>query len=152
MAEREVTGMPFYFRTGIGPLRFSQRLTPRKRRRRAGQSASSGKGCLIALLVVGGLIAIGAIANAVSGSGQSPQPANTPVVVASTSQAPTPTPTLTHHRRHHHHHHAVVVPAPTVQAPATQGCTPTTASGNCYEPGEYCPEADAGMHGVAGDG
>jgi hypothetical protein len=28
----------------------------------------------------------------------------------------------------------------------------STSSGNCYEPGEYCPDADHGMTGVAGDG
>ena len=45
----------------------------------------------------------------------------------------------------HHHHHTAPPPAPS-------GCTPKTPSGNCYEPGEYCPTADAGMTGVAGDG
>jgi hypothetical protein len=35
---------------------------------------------------------------------------------------------------------------------SSSGCNPKTPSGNCYEPGEYCPEADAGMAGVAGDG
>lgn len=51
--------------------------------------------------------------------------------------APAPAPA------HHHHHTA---------PPAPSGCTPKTPSGNCYEPGEYCPTADAGMTGVAGDG
>ncbi len=37
-------------------------------------------------------------------------------------------------------------PAPPV------ACHPTTSSGNCYEPGEYCSDADHGMTGVAGDG
>ena len=32
------------------------------------------------------------------------------------------------------------------------GCYPKAPSGNCYEPGQFCPEADAGMTGVAGDG
>jgi hypothetical protein len=41
-------------------------------------------------------------------------------------------------------------PPPSSAAPA--GCYPTAPSGNCYEPGEYCPTADAGMSGVAGDG
>jgi hypothetical protein len=27
-----------------------------------------------------------------------------------------------------------------------------SSGGNCYEPGEYCPTADQGMTGVAGDG
>jgi hypothetical protein len=45
-------------------------------------------------------------------------------------------------------------PAPVASssAPAPSGCYPKTSSGNCYEPGEFCPHADAGMHGVAGDG
>ena len=41
-------------------------------------------------------------------------------------------------------------PPPSSAAPA--GCYPTAPSGNCYEPGEYCPTGDAGMSGVAGDG
>ena len=36
-------------------------------------------------------------------------------------------------------------------APAS-GCHPTTSSGHCYEPGEFCPHADAGMSGIAGNG
>jgi hypothetical protein len=48
-------------------------------------------------------------------------------------------------------------PAPTAStaqaAPTTPaGCYPLTNGGNCYEPGEYCREADHGMSGVAGDG
>jgi cardiolipin synthase A/B len=42
-------------------------------------------------------------------------------------------------------------PAPKPQ-PKPTGCYPTTSSGNCYEPGEYCSNADHGMSGVAGDG
>jgi hypothetical protein len=53
--------------------------------------------------------------------------------------APAPVPVV-----HHHHRHT--------PPPAPAGCHPTTSSGNCYEPGEFCPEADAGMTGVAGDG
>jgi hypothetical protein len=53
--------------------------------------------------------------------------------------APAPVPVA-----HHHHHHT--------PPPAPAGCHPTTSSGHCYEPGEFCPDADAGMTGVAGDG
>ena len=42
-------------------------------------------------------------------------------------------------------------PPPSSAAPAS-GCHPLTPSGHCYEPGEYCPTADAGQTGVAGDG
>ena len=45
----------------------------------------------------------------------------------------------------------VPTPAPAPPPPPT-GCYPKASSGNCYEPGEFCPEADAGMRGVAGDG
>lgn len=41
--------------------------------------------------------------------------------------------------------------SPTPVAP-TASCYPTTSTGNCYEPGEYCPTKDHGMTGVAGDG
>ncbi len=40
-------------------------------------------------------------------------------------------------------------PQPT---PAPSGCHPRTSSGNCYEPGEFCSDADHGTAGVAGDG
>jgi hypothetical protein len=43
-------------------------------------------------------------------------------------------------------------PPPSPAPPAPAGCYPKTPSGGCYEPGEYCPTADAGMTGVAGDG
>ena len=47
-------------------------------------------------------------------------------------------------------------PAPPTTAPAPppqpSGCHPIASSGNCYEPGEFCPHADAGMSGIAGDG
>jgi hypothetical protein len=43
-------------------------------------------------------------------------------------------------------------PAPSTSAPAPSGCYPKTSSGHCYEPGEFCPHADTGMSGVAGDG
>jgi hypothetical protein len=43
-------------------------------------------------------------------------------------------------------------PPPPPPAPVPTGCFPTTNSGNCYEPGEYCRNDDHGMNGVAGDG
>jgi hypothetical protein len=36
--------------------------------------------------------------------------------------------------------------------PPAPSCHPLTSTGHCYEPGEYCPTADAGMTGLAGDG
>ena len=43
-------------------------------------------------------------------------------------------------------------PASPSAAPPPASCYPTAASGNCYEPGEFCSLADHGMTGVAGDG
>ena len=70
----------------------------------------------------------------------------TPRGLASTSpspspsrSSPTPTPSPSH---------SSAAPSPSSSA----GCYPRTSAGNCYEPGEYCPDADHGMHGVAGDG
>ena len=37
-------------------------------------------------------------------------------------------------------------------AAAIAACAPTTPSGNCYEPGEFCSAADHGMTGVDGSG
>jgi phosphatidylserine/phosphatidylglycerophosphate/cardiolipin synthase-like enzyme len=42
-------------------------------------------------------------------------------------------------------------PTPT-PTPTPAGCHPKTSSGNCYEAGEYCPAADHGSSGVAGNG
>jgi cardiolipin synthase len=36
--------------------------------------------------------------------------------------------------------------------PPSTGCHPRASSGNCYEPGEDCSDADHGMTGIAGDG
>jgi hypothetical protein len=51
------------------------------------------------------------------------------------------------------------VPAPTAAPPPATtappppaSCYPRASTGNCYEPGEFCSHADAGMSGVAGDG
>jgi len=44
-------------------------------------------------------------------------------------------------------------PPPSTSAPPPPtSCHPTTSSGNCYEPGEFCSAADHGMRGIAGDG
>jgi hypothetical protein len=43
-------------------------------------------------------------------------------------------------------------PKPTTAPPAPTGCYPTTSSGNCYRAGEFCPQADAGMSGIAENG
>jgi hypothetical protein len=36
--------------------------------------------------------------------------------------------------------------------PAPPACYPLSSKGTCYEPGEYCPNADHGLSGIAGDG
>lgn len=47
-------------------------------------------------------------------------------------------------------HHTTMPPPHTSTAAAS--CHPLTNSGNCYEPGEYCRNADHGVVGLAGDG
>jgi hypothetical protein len=44
------------------------------------------------------------------------------------------------------------VPAAGTSPGTGAGCHPKASTGNCYEPGEFCPHADAGMTGIAGDG
>jgi Bacterial Ig-like domain (group 3) len=44
---------------------------------------------------------------------------------------------------------SLTVASPPPPAPA---CHPLDSEGNCYEPGEYCPDADHGLSGIAGDG
>ena len=44
----------------------------------------------------------------------------------------------------------VASPPPPPAPPAA--CYPRSSAGNCYEPGEYCSDADHGLTGVAGDG
>lgn len=105
------------------------------------------------LAVVLLIAAVIAVAAAVGLPGPShPPAAHAPATAAAQAggiaAAPVTGPALA---RHHHqrHHRAAAAPAP---APAPARCHPTTASGNCYEPGEFCPRADAGMTGLAGNG
>ena len=65
---------------------------------------------------------------------------STPVRTAPAAAAPTPVRTT-----------RAAAPV-TAASSAPTGCYPLTNSGNCYEPGEYCRNADHGMSGVAGDG
>lgn len=77
-------------------------------------------------------------------------PRVTPSSVATTERAAAPTTSATTP--------TTQAPAPTSQAPAPStpaaqpSCYPTTSSGNCYEPGEFCPKADHNQSGVAADG
>jgi hypothetical protein len=135
------------------------------------QSLPRGRQVLLLWLAAfAALVFAGATASLAASSGPSPAhharstaaasvPAAVPVAsptASAATPAPSPTPSphaKRHHRRHHHHVTAPPAPAPTTSAPpAPAGCHPTTSSGHCYEPGEFCPHADAGMTGVAGDG
>lgn len=60
------------------------------------------------------------------------------------SPTPTPTPTLS----------PMPTPTPTPSpVPSTSAaCHPLDSKGNCYKAGEYCPNADHGMHGIAQNG
>ena len=44
-----------------------------------------------------------------------------------------------------------VMPRAPAARPAAS-CHPTTTSGHCYLPGQYCRKSDKGKSGVAGDG
>ena len=137
-------------------------ITPRQPRpdtRTHWRSLSMGRKALI-LAFLSSLTFLVVVVAAVAGSGSAgpsrspsaPAPATGVAQAAGVATAVTPSPTRTRrHRKHHHrrHHHVIVPPAP---APTPAGCYPTAASGNCYEPGEFCSSADAGMSGVAGDG
>jgi hypothetical protein len=51
--------------------------------------------------------------------------------------------------------HSVMPAATRSRSPAarpTASCHPTTSSGHCYQPGEYCRKSDHGKAGLAGDG
>jgi hypothetical protein len=118
----------------------------------------SGWGCLAAL-VVAVIVIIGVIVNACSGPGtpaDQPLPPAPPVATSVSSPGPapaaavpSPTPTRHHRKRRHRHRHA---PPPATVPPPQPACYPLTNGGNCYEPGEFCRQSDAGAYGVAGDG
>ena len=81
----------------------------------------------------------------VTAQATTPAPVATTPAPAATTRAPVSTaakPTATAH--------AAAPPPPPATAPA--GCRPLTNGGNCYEPGEYCRDADHGTSGEAGDG
>lgn len=63
------------------------------------------------------------------------------IVVVGTYVAPAPSPTP----------QPAPTPVPT-PTPAAASCYPLTNGSNCYEPGEYCRNADHSVTGVAGDG
>ncbi len=128
------------------------------------------------LTVLGSLTALLIIAGIASASGNAKQ-ADNASAVATTTPTRTATPSRTP-TRHATSTGTVLTKAPvTAQAttpapaaatrapaaiaparstsPAAAGlasCHPLTNGGNCYEPGEYCRDADHGTSGVAGDG
>ena len=63
-----------------------------------------------------------------------PPPQTTPAQTTPTQPAPPP-----------------ATPAPPAST-APAGCHPLSDEGTCYQPGEYCRDADHGASGVAGDG
>jgi hypothetical protein len=72
-----------------------------------------------------------------------PAPATTaPMTPAAPKPAPATTAPMTP---------AAPKPAPPAPQPMST-CYPETSGGSCYKAGEFCPKADAGMSGVAGDG
>ena len=119
------------------------------------QSLPPSRKALIIALPLAFVLLI-ALGSAVGSPGPSSPPAQAPASGATPAEgvaaAPASGPALVrhHHKRHHRKHRsAVASPAP---APTSGSCHPIAASGKCYEPGEFCPRADAGMTGMAGDG
>jgi len=43
-------------------------------------------------------------------------------------------------------------PPPAAPPPPPASCHPLSSAGHCYEPGEFCSDADHGVTGLAGDG
>lgn len=132
---------------------------PRPDTRAHWRSLSTGRKALIiaflsslTFLVVAVLAVAGSGSAGPSGSPSPSAPATGVAQAAGVASAITPSPARTHrHRKHLRRRHRHVI-APSAPAPAPAGCYPTAASGNCYEPGQFCASADAGMSGVAGDG
>ncbi len=114
-----------------------------------------GKATTIAIPVI--LIVIGSIAGAASrnqptGDVGKP-PVSAPPALAGVS-TPAPTPTAdTNPRRHHDIAQASAsASAPSSGSNSAGGCYPTTSSGHCYEPGEFCKTSQHGESGIAADG
>jgi Bacterial Ig-like domain (group 3) len=47
---------------------------------------------------------------------------------------------------------SLTVASPPPPPPPPAACHPLSSKGTCYEPGEYCSDADHGVTGLAGDG
>jgi hypothetical protein len=78
------------------------------------------------------------VATSAAASSSSPAPVHTqaPATTAPPPAAPTSAPAA----------------PPTTAPPAAPACSPVASTGNCYEPGEFCPAKYHGMSGIAGDG
>ena len=70
---------------------------------------------------------------------------------AATTAAPSAAPTVAAQAPSSAPASAPVQASPTQAAPPAS-CHPVSNEGTCYEPGEYCRDADHGVSGVAGDG
>ena len=99
-----------------------------------------------AVMVAAVMLAAGCGSAAASTPTPTPSPTHSVMSLAASSTSPSPS------------HSAPPTTPPTL--PATTfpvaallaACYPTTSNGDCYLPGEYCPESAHGMTGVAADG
>ena len=99
-----------------------------------------------AVMVAAVMLAAGCGSAATSTPTPTPSPTHSVMSLAASSTSPSPS-------------HSASPPTPPT-LPATTfsvaallaSCYPTTSSGHCYKPGEYCPESDHGETGVAEDG
>jgi hypothetical protein len=105
-----------------------------------------------AVMVAAVMLAAGCGSAAASALMPTPSPTHSVMspAASSTSPGPSTSPSPSHSAR--------PPTAPTLSATTfpvaalLASCYPTASSGNCYQPGQYCPKSDYGATGVAEDG
>jgi hypothetical protein len=99
-----------------------------------------------AVMVAAVMLAAGCGSAAASTPTPTPSPTHSVMSPAASSTSPSPS------------HSAPPTTPPTLPATTLAvaallaSCYPTTSSGHCYQPGQYCPKSDHGATGVAEDG
>ena len=99
-----------------------------------------------AVMVAAAVLAGGCGSAGASAAMPTPSPTHSVMSLAARSTSPSPS------------HSAPPPTAPTLSARTfpvaalLASCYPTTSSGHCYQPGQYCPKSDYGATGVAEDG
>jgi hypothetical protein len=151
--------MRFLFSTALGPFRLRVSLNRRYRRRkpdRPPRAMPRGRtevlvGALTVFVLLGILGAIAATAGARS-TGSAHASAASRLGAHARDTIPFTSPLVQPAPRRPHASPSSSAAAPDPVAEAAAGCYPESDEGACYEPGEFCSDADHGMTGVAGDG